>query len=138
VEYYKSQNRKCHFGLNTTLNSGGYQDTDSALKSLPILVELDNEATLSELKDAFLCQAKEKAPGNETIPAEILKCLNEQQIKELHEILCLCWKEGSVPQDLCVAYIVTLYKNKGDHSDCNNYCGISLMSIIGKPILTTA
>jgi hypothetical protein len=71
------------------------QVTDSALnaiKSLPTLVELDNEPTLSELKDALKCLAKGKAPGNDNIPAEILKCLNEQQIKELHEILCLCWK----------------------------------------------
>ena len=28
--------------------------------------------------------------------------------------------------------IVTLYKNKGDRSDCNNHRGISLMSIVGK------
>ena len=30
------------------------------------------------------------------------------------------------------ANVVTLYKNTGDHSDCNNYRGISLLSIIGK------
>ncbi|GAA6101903.1 uncharacterized protein LOC116952123 [Tachysurus ichikawai] len=30
------------------------------------------------------------------------------------------------------ANIVTLYKNKEDHSDCNNYRGIPLFSIVGK------
>ncbi|KAI8517815.1 hypothetical protein Bbelb_038320 [Branchiostoma belcheri] len=28
--------------------------------------------------------------------------------------------------------IVTLYKNKGERSDCNNYRGISLLSVVGK------
>ena len=30
------------------------------------------------------------------------------------------------------AKIITLYKTKGDRSNCNNYGGISLLSIIGK------
>ena len=41
-------------------------------------------------------------------------------------------EEGSVPQDMRDATIVTIYKNKGDRSDCNNYRGISLLSIVGK------
>ena len=40
-------------------------------------------------------------------------------------------KKGEVPQDMEDANIVTLYKNKGDRSDCNNYRWISLLSIVG-------
>ena len=50
----------------------------------------------------------------------------------LHELLSLCWREGEVPQDMRDAKIVTLFKNKGDHSECNNYRGISLLSVVGK------
>ena len=50
----------------------------------------------------------------------------------LHEVLCQCWREGAVPQDMRDAKIITLYKNKGERSDCNNYRVISLLSIVGK------
>ena len=41
--------------------------------------------------------------------------------------------EGKVPQDMRYANIVgTLYKNKGDRSDCTHYRGVSLLSIVGR------
>ena len=66
--------------------------------------------------------------------AYLLKSLSVQRtlLKELHEILCQCWRKGEVPQDMRDANIVTLYKNKGDRGDCNNYRGISLLNIVGK------
>lgn len=49
-------------------------------------------------------------------------------------MLVLCWESGNIPQDWKDADIVTLHKNKGDRSDCNNYRGILLLSIPGKII----
>ena len=47
-------------------------------------------------------------------------------------MLVNCWREGKVPQDMCDAKIITLYKNKGARSDCNNHRKISLLGIAGK------
>ena len=37
-----------------------------------------------------------------------------------------------MPQDTRDAKIITLFQNKGERSDCNNYRVISLHSVIGK------
>ena len=73
-----------------------------------------------------------KACGEDSIPGEVLKACKEVLLPELYKLLCLIWQEGAVPQELRDAKIVTLYKNKGDKGDCNNYRGISLLSIVGK------
>ena len=70
--------------------------------------------------------------GKTAFPAEVLKCCKETLIAGLHEILCLCWSEGEVPQDMRDANVVKLYKNKGDRSDCDNYRGVYLLSIVRK------
>ena len=64
--------------------------------------------------------------------AEILKCGKETLLPHLHHLLIQCWNEGTVPQDMRDSNIVTIYKNKGDRSDCNNYRGISMLSIVEK------
>ena len=70
-----------------------------------------------------------KAPGSGCIYVEIINCAKPVLLTKLHERLCRCWEEDTMPQDMSDAIIITLYKNKGD---CNNYRGVSLLSIVGK------
>ena len=108
------------------------QDGLDALPSLPTMEELDEEPSLAELEKAIDGLKSGKAPGADGIPPEVLKCGKDVLLPHLHKLLIHCWREGIIPQDMRNANIVTLYKNKGDKGDCNNYRGISLLSITGK------
>ena len=119
LELYATQNVVTDAALN-------------AIEELPVLDELDAEPTEEELSKAIDCLSTGKAPGEDGIPAEVIKRGKDALLGGLLELLRLCWREGSVPKDMCDAKIVTLYKNKGDCSDCNSYRGISLLSIVGK------
>ena len=107
-----------------------YQET--VIRDLPMMEELDNEPTTEDLSKAIDSLSCGKAPGCDSIPPEVIKCAKPALLQHLHQLFCLCCNEGTVPQEMRDATIVTLYKNKGDRSDCNNYRGISLLSIVGK------
>ena len=108
------------------------QSALDAIEQLPEMSHLDEVPTIEEVSQAIDKLPSGKAPGKDCIPAEAIKCGKASLLEPLHKLLCQCWKEGSVPQDMRDATIVTIYKNKGDRSDCNNYRGISLLSIVGK------
>ena len=92
---------------------------------------LDETPSVKELNDAIDNLACFKAP-------ELIKIEKPSLLSYLHKLLCLCWEEETVPQDMCDAKSITLYKNKGDRSDCNNYRGSSLLCIVGKDISRVA
>ena len=111
-----------------------------AIECHPVMEEADSEPTAEELSKAIDSLASGKAPGSDGIPPDLVKHCKTSLLHLLHEVLCQCWREGAVPQDMRDAKIVTLYKNKGERSDCNNYRGISLLSIVGKvfaPVILT-
>ncbi|XP_014787911.1 uncharacterized protein LOC106881903 [Octopus bimaculoides] len=124
VEYYQDL-----YSLETTVVEAAIE----GVKILPAMCELDSLLSIVKLTKAINSLASDKAPGKDGIPSEITKASkNTALLWHLHELLCRCWEEGAVPQDMRDANIIMLYKNKGDHSDCNNYCGISLLSTVGK------
>ena len=103
-----------------------------AIKCMPIMEELDVEATMDELSKVIDSLAAGKAPGSDNIPPDLIKHCKTTLLHLLHEVLCQYWREGAVLQDMRDAKMITLYKNKGERSDCNKYRGISLLSIVGK------
>ena len=75
-----------------------------------------------------------QGPWRRWDPPDLLKHCKTALLHSLHVLLCQCWQEGAVPQNTWDAKIITLFKNKGERSDFNNYRGISLLSVIGKVI----
>ena len=81
-----------------------------------------------------MCSLSEnrKSPGGDGIPAEIFKYGVEEILQKLHLVICTIWASETVPQEWKDSLIITLYKNKGDKSQCGNSRGISLLSVAGK------
>ena len=61
---------------------------------------LIREPTLEDINQALDQLSSGKAPGNDGIPVEVIKCAKETLLKEQYEIRCQCWREGEVPQDM--------------------------------------
>ena len=101
-----------------------------AIERLTTLQKLDDLSSLEDVSKATDQLPSEKVPCKNCIPGEVIKAGNSSLLEPLHNLKC--WEEGEVPQDIKNANIITLYKNKGDRSDCNNYRGISLLNIVGK------
>ena len=109
-----------------------HQSALDAIDHLPLMPELDQVPSIKEFSKAIDRLPSGKTPGKDGIPAEVIKSSRSTLLVPLHKLLTQFWKEGSVPQEMRDSNIITLYKNKGNLSDCNNYHDISLLSIIGK------
>ena len=95
-------------------------------------LELDDLPTREEIKKATMQLKVGKSPVTDGIPAEVYQHGGEAVIDKLQDLFTSCWEKGAPPRDLGDAFIVFLYKNKGEKSDCSNYRGITLLSIAGK------
>ncbi|XP_073670211.1 uncharacterized protein [Paramisgurnus dabryanus] len=81
-------------------------------------------ATIMSLKNR-------KAPGHDKLNAELFKADPELAAKMLLPLFTAIWKERQIPTDWSEAIIVKIPK-KGTLSNCNNWRGITLLSIPSK------
>ncbi|PFX18122.1 LINE-1 retrotransposable element ORF2 protein [Stylophora pistillata] len=106
-------------------------DAIANLPQLSVKSHLDETPTLEDIATAIGAMKKGKAAGPDGIPAEAYKAAGPALIEKLHVLFTRIWDEEVIPSDLQDALIVTIFK-KGDKANCENYRGISLLSIAGK------
>ena len=72
-----------------------------------------------------------KAPGICGIHAELLNTGGNAALMSLHADLCSAWNTGITSSDWKKGLVVHLWKGKGNRQDCNNYRGLTLLSVPG-------
>ena len=73
-----------------------------------------------------------RAAGICGIYPKFLKYGGEVVCKKLHAVICSAWNTVVIPTDWKRGFVVPLWKGKGDILDCNNYRGVTLLSVPGK------
>jgi hypothetical protein len=70
---------------------------------------------------------KYKSLGCDDIPAEPIQGGGKTLVFVIHRLINSNWNKEELPDQWKESIIVPVHK-KGDKTDCNNYCGISLLS----------
>ena len=101
------------------------------LDQLPIMQSMDDPVTDQELEKAISNTKLGKSPGSDGVLPEVIvyggRCLRAF----LLILFNIIWASEMIPQVWKDAIITILFK-KGNRSECGNYRGISLLSVVGK------
>ena len=102
--------------------------TEHIPEELPVTIEA---VGAREVQLAVKALKNHKAAGLDQITGELLKHGGTKMIEELTKLLNNCWQKESVPEDWQKGIIIKIPK-KGNLNDCNNWRGITLLSVPGK------
>ena len=88
----------------------------------------------SEVQTAIRALKRNKSPGSDGIPAELLQAGGEPLARQIYHLCNKAWHEGTIPEEWGKSILVPIPK-KGDLSNCSNYRTISLINHTGKVLL---
>jgi len=97
-------------------NNEEESDEEVFLTAEPLVMEPSQE----EMGKAICNLKTNKAPGEDDITAELIKCASCELNERLHVLICKIWRDRKMPDDWKVGLIVPLFK-KGDKMKHENY-----------------
>ena len=100
---------------------------------LKVLGEMNNAHIIKEEVQGAVKEMKAvKAVGLDGRAVECLKSGSTSVIEWLVRLVNVCYVSSMVPVAWRSAYVVPLYKGKGDKYECASFLGINLLSVEGK------
>lgn len=114
---------------------GGGDEVVEELEDIaPPVVEHTQDILYSEVQTAIRALKRNKSPGSDGIPAEMLQAGGEPLARQIYQLCNKAWHEGTIPEEWGKSILVPIPK-KGDLSNCSNYRTISLINHTGKVFL---
>ena len=92
--------------------------------------------TEAEVKNAIKAMKSGKAPGVDSIHAEMLKADLSTATRVLTNLFDTIWDKETIPNDWGKGLIIKIPKKKGNLQVCDNWRGITLLSIPSKVFCT--
>ena len=82
----------------------------------------------TEIKKCLSKLKRNRAPGLDNVQVELWQIADDCVHDWLVDMVQKIWREESMPDDWKIGVIIPIHK-KQDRADCNNYRGISLLSV---------
>ena len=120
-----------HFSNLLNQQSNFDEEVIQQMPTVPPYHEFDRPPSMEELEVALSWLKKRKAGGKIAILPELLLCGGPVLWGRLLQLMQDIWRNGEVVADWKDAEIVPVRK-KGDLQSCDNWCGISLLDVVGK------
>ena len=113
------------------LNRPSPEETPNILEAEEDLDISIDPPTKEEIVSAIKTLKNGKSPGRDNLDAELFKADPELAANILQPLFTAIWKGEEVPEDWTKGVIIRIPK-KGDLTDCNNWRGITLLSVPSK------
>ena len=124
ADYFKNH----VFGIQSKYDD----DAVDALIQLETDESLGEPPTLEEMLAVLKKMKPKKSPGENGLPAEAYKRLNDTNMEHLHRILVAYWNDPTVDADEFHKVVLKLIPKKGDLRDPSKWRPIALLDVMSK------